>query len=173
MTRTLYEGVLYGQLAPTGADLSDDAKEYLVKNLDMAYEDAARHVIRLTLVPTYQSTSGKQAEHVKDVLEWYLNCATEEQCDRFLAADPEWPVGYTDPPRLFFQWWWKELFGDEDWRSERLCDATLAMGDPPDELEDGFNWPPPIDPAVLHFPRRDGQPPGAGAPAEVNRPEAR
>lgn len=164
--------VLTGQMAPAGVYLTDDAKEYLVKNLDATHEEAVRHVIRHTLVPTYRSTRGKQARHVKDVLEWYLNCATEEQCDRFLAADPEWPVGGTDPPRLFFQWWWQELFGDEDWRSGRLCDATLDIGNPPNELEDGFNWPPPIDPEVLRFPRRDGQPPGAGAPTQVNRSQA-
>lgn len=171
MTRVLYDIMLTAEMAPAGTYLSEDAKEYLYEHLDMGYEDAVRHVIRYTLVPAYKATDPKQAQHVKDVLEWYLNCATEEQCDGLLAADPEWVTGYTDPPRLFFQWWWQELFGDEDWRSDRLCDAELNESNPPEELRGGFNWPPPIDPEVLRFPRRDGKPPGAGAPTQVNRPQ--
>lgn len=165
----LYELLLVSQMAPGDYYLTEDAKDYLYQHLDKEDEGAVRHVIRYTLVPAYTGTREKQ--HVKDLLEWYLNCATEEQCLGFLASDPEWPVGYTDPPRLFYQWWWQELFGDEDWRSDRLCDATIDLGEPPEELRGGFTWPPPIDPDVLKFPRRDGKEPGEGAPAEVSRPD--
>lgn len=171
MRPVLYEMLLSGQLVPTDVSLTEDAKNYLFANVDMDDEEAVRHVIRHTLVPTYQGAAAKEAAQVKDLLEWYLNCASEEQCEGLFANDPEWPLGYTDPPRLFFQWWWQELFGDEDWRSDRLCDAEVVRGNPPDELRGGFTWPPPIDPDVLKFPRRDGKAPGEGAPTVVSRPE--
>lgn len=169
MTRVLYDILLAGHLAPAGYYLTDEAKEYLATHLDMADEAAVRHVIRHTLAPAYAVAGEREAREVKDLLEWYLNCATEERCKRFLASDPEWPVANTNPPRLFFQWWWRELFGDEDWHSDRLCGADLYEHDPPDGVHGQIEWPPPIDPEVLRFPRRDGKPPGAGAPAQVNR----
>ncbi len=170
MKRTLYEMVLGGLLVPADVLLTEDAKEYIVLNLDVQYEDAVRHVIRHTLVPAYRGAREDEAQHAKDVLEWFLNCATDSQREGFLAQDPEWPVDQPEPARLFFEWWWAELFGDEDWRSDRLCDAELYRSNPPNKLFGGYRWPDHIDPAVLHFPRRDGKEPGAGAPAVVTRP---
>lgn len=137
--------------------------------MDLGYEEAVRHVIRYTLVPMYEGIGPRQAAHIKEILQWALNCASDEELIQLNGAQ-DWVLDDTDPPRLFFESWWKELFGDEDWRSDDICDAELVYGNPPSELRDGRStWDEQIDPEVLRFPRRDGRPPGHGAPDDPNR----
>ena len=164
--KRLYETVLDEQFTP-GWYFSDEAGLYIADNIDLSNEDAVRHVIRYTLVPMYRGLSAARAEHLKDILRWALNCADDEQLWQLNGAQ-DWILDDTDPPRLLFEWWWKELFGDEDWRDEDICDAELVYGNPPPELR-GSAWNEVIDPEVLRFPRHDGLPPGYGAPADPNR----
>ena len=170
--KLLYETVLDEQFTP-GWYFDNEAALYIADNIDLSYEDAVRHVIRYTLAPMYQGISATRAQHIKDILRWALNCADDEQLWQLNGAQ-DWILDDTDPPRLFFEWWWKELFGDETWRADDICDAELVHGNPPPELRGRSSWNELIDPEVLRFPRRDGLPPGHGAPADPNRvrPEA-
>lgn len=166
--RPLYEVLLDEQFS-SGWSFSDEAKLYIMNNLDLANEAAVRHIIRHTLVPMFRGTGPRLAQHVKEILQWALNCASEQQLVQLNGVE-DWVLGDTDPPRLFFEWWWAELFGDEDWRSKDICDAELVGGNPPSELRDApYSWDERLDPEVLRFTRRDGLPPGHGAPANPNR----
>lgn len=166
--KTLYRLILNEQFS-CGWSFSDDAVLYVMNNLDLADEEAVRHVIRHTLVPMFRGTGPRTAEHVKEILQWALNCASDDQLIQLNAVE-DWVIGDTDPPRLFFEWWWSELFGDEDWRADGICDAELVGVNPPSELRGvAYQWDERLDPEVLRFPRRDGLPPGHGAPADPNR----
>lgn len=164
----LYETVLDDQFTP-GWYFSNEAALYIADNIDLAYEDAVRHVIRYTLVPMFKGLGPRQSEHIKQILQWALNCASDAELIQLNGAQ-DWVLDDTDPPRLLFEWWWKELFGDESWVNPDICDAELVYDEPPTELMDGRSaWDEVIDPEVLRFPRRDGLPPGHGAPADPNK----
>lgn len=166
--KRLYTLLFHGQFT-LGYNFSNEAALYIAENLDLGYEDAVRHVLRYTVVPMYDSLGPRRAQHIKDILRWALNCASHDDLILLNSAQ-DWILEDTDPPRLLFEWWWRELFGEEDWRDDAPCDAELVGGNSPEELSDGKRpWPEWIDPEVLRFPRRDGLPPGHGAPADPNK----
>lgn len=170
--KRLYQRLLDIQFT-LGWFFTDEAGMYIARNIDLGYEDAVRHVLRYTLIPMYETLGPSSAAHLKEILEWALNCASDAELIQ-LNGTQDWILDDTDPPRLLFEWLWKELYGDEPWQRDEICDAELVYGALPPELKDRTKqWTEWIDPEVLRFPRRDGLPPGHGAPADPNkRPNA-
>lgn len=168
MTTPIYESFLSLQLS-AGWYLTDEASSYIYEHLDEEDEEAVRHVLRYLVVPVYEACDEQMRSHVKAALRWFLNCADDDLLIGLIDSIPDWPVEYAADPRCTYIWWWRELFGDEPWRSREICTAELVRGNPPKDAGGTNHWRPPIDEAVLLFRRRDGLPPGTDAPP-VNKP---
>lgn len=148
--------------------LSEEAADYIWRGLDPQDEAAVRHIIGHTLVPDFVHSSGTRQRAIKDALQWSLNCQPDERLAE-ITGTPGFPFDFPQPARRFYEWLWSELFGDEDWRDPAWAGAEVAPHDerPPTEPEDG-RWLRRFDPKVLHFRRKDGRPPGEGAPTDVH-----
>ncbi len=169
MTERIYEYPVIEQFDLT-LHLSPEALAYF-DTIEDDDEDAIRHLMRYFLVPVYRSRSPRVQEHARRAILWFIHCATDD--DRiWLLGQPafDWPTGGPHPPRRFFELWWLELFGEEPPEPGDLCDAEYRHGAyPPDWKQWGHNPLPELDRAVFLFPRRDGLPPGHGAPETLRK----
>lgn len=162
--RVVYQWGLDPQFVLTN-QLSDEAHAYF--HLDEG-EAVIRYLIRHFLVPAYRASTERVQEQARECLLWYAHCATDEQRQDVIDQQGYgWPGAIPQPNRLFFQWWWEELFTEPLPDAGDVCEAEVRSATP-EEWTREDHWPSvTLDPDVVKFPRRDGKPPGFGAPAEL------
>ena len=163
MSSPVYDAALTVLFHP-GWYLTEEASAYVYEHLDPNDEVAVRHVLRYLCPPVHEASDAAARAATKAALRWYVNCADDDRLRWVIDSLPDWPVEYANDPRRTYIWMWQELFGDEPWSSDEVCDDELVTGNPPAGAIGDNRWSPPIDDRVLFFPRKDGLPPGTDAP---------